>query len=526
MRRHRVLTVVTAGAVAALLCSAATGAQQSRDVSTKGLTSRRTTTVTYEARRSTKVDLVGTPLLPRARGEAEIETQAAGPIRIKAKVKDLSPPAQFGSEYLTYVFWAIPPKGRPKNLGELRPDDGKSEIEATADVQTFALIVTAEPYYAVTTPSEVVVMENLVRSGTRGSTSVAVLEYEIVPRGAYIAADAQYGIPPKSKKEPVDMQQARNALAIARLADAPRYSADLFGGAQKLMGQAEQLVVSKASKREIISQARATVQAAEESRLQAVAGARAEAERVARDDAAAREQAAADRERDARERAAQEAAARIAAEQEQRRAQEAAQLAAQEKQRAEEAAQQAALERQRADEARREAEALRAEAQAQAAAADALRAKAEQDRTDLRATLLRQFSDILDTRDTTRGLIVNVGDVLFESGRYELRPAAREKLARFGGIVLAHPGLTVQAEGFTDSTGTDAINDRLSQQRADSVREFLAAQGLARDRLSAKGYGSSNPVASNDTREGRQQNRRVELVVAGDVIGTPIGDAR
>jgi outer membrane protein OmpA-like peptidoglycan-associated protein len=140
--------------------------------------------------------------------------------------------------------------------------------------------------------------------------------------------------------------------------------------------------------------------------------------------------------------------------------------------------------------------------------------------------LLRQFNDILETRDTARGLIVNVGDVLFETGRYELRSTAREKLARFAGILLAHPGLNVQSEGFTDSTGTDDLNERLSQQRADAVGDFLTMQGLSRDRVTARGYGPRYPVSSNDSREGRQQNRRVELVVSGEVIGTPISETR
>ncbi len=144
----------------------------------------------------------------------------------------------------------------------------------------------------------------------------------------------------------------------------------------------------------------------------------------------------------------------------------------------------------------------------------------------MRATLLQQFNDILETRDTARGLIVNVGDVLFETGRYELRPSAREKLARFAGIVLAHPGLDIKAEGFTDSTGTDDINARLSEQRATAVGDFLIIQGVAQDRISTEGYGARFPVASNDTREGRQQNRRVELVVSGEVIGTAISESR
>jgi len=494
--------VMTAAGLAIAMPTIADAQQAPASSSPAGLPSRRTTAVTYEARRETKVDLVGTPLLPRARGEAQIKTESAGPVQIKAKVRSLGAPGQFGVEYLTYVLWAITPQGRPKNLGELRTDDGESAIVATSDAQTFALIATAEPYYAVTTPSDVVVLENVIREDTRGTTSMTTLQHEIIPRGAYVAAAGSgYSLPPFSKKEPPDVQQARNAVAIAQLAQAEKYAAANFGTAQRLQAQTEDLV-PRGEKRDIISTARAAVQAAEEARLQAVTARRAAEEQQARADAAAREQAA-------RERAAQEAAAR--------------QLAELERQRAEEAARQARLERQQAEQLRAEAEQARAEAQAQTARAEALRAQAEQDRTNLRSTLLKQFSAILDTKDTARGLIVNVGDVLFETGRYGLKTAAREKLARFSGIVLAHPSLIVRAEGFTDSTGTPAINQKLSQQRADTVATFLSSQGLAQDRLSAKGFGPEFPVASNDTREGRQQNRRVELVVSGDVIGTPIG---
>ena len=558
MARLHVLLVLAIVSIAGVVRPAE--AQQSAGPSAPGLLSRKTSAVTYEARRTTKVDLVGTPLMPRTRGEAEIKTESSGPVAIKAKMRDLTPATQFGPEYLTYVLWAIPPQGRAKNLGEVRLDDGKNEIEATVDVQTFSMIVTAEPYYAVTTPSEVVVMENAIRQETRGRTSIATLEYEIVPRGAYLDGSPSK-LPPSNSKEPPDVQQARNAVAIAGIADADKFVPNNASTARRLLAETEDLVARKKSKRDIISHARATVQAAEEARLQSVER-RAEAEAQAQKQAAdAREKAARDAaalaaaRRDAAEKeriAADEKRAaaekeRAAAEQEQLRAERAAQESAVLKQQAERAAAQAVEEQRKAEEARREAERLRAEAdaarkeaetargqaeaaraeaQAQAVRADTLRAQAEQDRAALRATLLRQFSEILDTRDTARGLIVNVGDVLFETGRYELRPAAREKLARFSGIVLAHPGLTIQAEGFTDSTGTDEINERLSQQRATTVGDYLIMQGVASDRIDTRGYGARFPAASNDTRDGRQQNRRVELVVSGEVIGTPISEAR
>jgi|RhiMethySRZTD1v2_1073278.scaffolds.fasta_scaffold00346_15 outer membrane protein OmpA-like peptidoglycan-associated protein len=524
MPRNRSLLVLVVGCAIAGVVPA-TGAQQTAGTKATGLLSRRTSAVTYEARRTTKIDLVGTPLMPRTRGEAEIQTESAGPVRIKAKMRDLTSPGQFGPEYLTFVLWAIPPQGRAKNLGEIRLDDGQDQIEATSDVQTFALIVTAEPYYAVTTPSEVVVMENSIRQDTRGTTSIATLSYEIVPRGAYIEGGA-FALPAPSSKEPPDVQQARNAVTIAQIAQAEKFVPNGVATARRLLSETEMLVKRKESKRDIISHARATVQAAEEARLRSI---------ELREDAVARaeQEAAAAREQAARDAAAREAAGRAAAEQERQRAERTAKEAAALRAQAEQAAQQAAEEQRKAEEARRdaersraEAEAARAEAETQAARADALRAKAEDDRATLRATLLQQFNDILETRDTARGLIVNVGDVLFETGRYELRAPAREKLARFAGIVLAHPGLDIQAEGFTDSTGTDEINERLSQQRATAVGDYLITQGVSRDRVTTEGYGPRFPVASNDTREGRQQNRRVELVVSGEVIGTPLDAAR
>ena len=148
-------------------------------------------------------------------------------------------------------------------------------------------------------------------------------------------------------------------------------------------------------------------------------------------------------------------------------------------------------------------------------------ARAEREKAELRSNLIQQLNMVLDTRDTERGLVVNISDVLFDSGRYTLKPTTREKLARVSGIVLAHPGLRLEAEGHTDSVGTDDFNQQLSEKRALAVRDFLVEQGIAVTSLGAHGFGKTMPVASNDTAAGRQLNRRVELVVAGDVIGIP-----
>ena len=160
-----------------------------------------------------------------------------------------------------------------------------------------------------------------------------------------------------------------------------------------------------------------------------------------------------------------------------------------------------------------------------AARAEQEAARAEQEKAELRAKLVQQLNLILETRDTARGLVVNISDVLFDTGQYTLRPAAREKLARVSGIVLAHPGLRLEVEGHTDSVGSDEFNQQLSEKRAASVRDFLLQQGISINSVSARGFGKTVPVASNDTAAGRQLNRRVEMIVAGDVIGIPIGPA-
>lgn len=161
---------------------------------------------------------------------------------------------------------------------------------------------------------------------------------------------------------------------------------------------------------------------------------------------------------------------------------------------------------------------------AQDAARDAEEAarQALAEKQALRASLLARFNQILETRDTERGLVVNMADVLFDVGKFDLRQEAREKLARFSGVVLAYPTLRIAVEGHTDSTGSDELNQRLSERRAESVRNYLVSQGLEAGMLTSQGFGKTMPIADNSTRDGRQQNRRVELIVSGEVIGTAL----
>jgi outer membrane protein OmpA-like peptidoglycan-associated protein len=502
--------------------------------------SRSTPAVNYLHRGgATKIDFDGTPLMADGKGGATVESER-GVIRVSANFENFVQPSTFGPEYLTYVLWAISPDGRPVNLGELTLDHyGKgssSAIKTTSEIQTFGMIVTAEPYYAVTQPSDVVVMENVVRKDTRGVIETIDAKYELLPRGMYTAEGRAKGFLPVrvDKKNPFELYEAENAVMLARVAGADKYAADSYQKALDALAWAHRNQAQKPGQKPVITMAREAALRAEDSRVIAIRAQREEAlaqERAAslaretasnaKADDEARERARADRERaDADRQRAQADAQRMQAE---------ADRAAAERARVEAlaATAQANADRQTAETAKLEADRARQEAidQQQKLAAEAnlakeAAAKAQQEQAELRQKLMIQFNQILQTRESARGLIVNMSDVLFDTGKYTLKPGAREKLAKISGIILAHPGLTITVEGHTDSVGGDEYNMKLSEDRANAVRAYLVSQGLDTGIVTAQGFGKTRPVADNSTAAGRQQNRRVEMVVAGDVLGT------
>ena len=513
---------------------------------------RTTKAINYNHRSGpTEIDFRGTALMPEARGEAKVESKQ-GVIKINADMRKLQPPGQFGPEYLTYVLWAITPEGRATNVGEVVLNGDKSSLDATTELQSFGLIVTAEPYFAVTQPSDVVVMENFTRRDTTGTIEEIDAKYELLQRGQYSVNVNPAELKPwrMDKKVPLELYEARNAVQIARWTGAERYAPDTYQKAVIGLQNAEGYLVGKGGKKPIGTVAREAVQMAEDARIitvkkiadeQLAAERRASADREARATAEAqaeaqrRAQAEAAQRTEAAERARAEAE-RTAAQLDERRAREEA-----ERIRRETDAQRAAAlaDIDRATREKAEAEAARAAAvnQQQLAMAetekaklaaqesDRLRLKAETEKAELRAELLRQFNLILETRDTARGLIVNMSDVLFDTGKSTLRPGAREKLAKVSGVILGHPGLRLQVEGHTDSVGGDEYNMRLSEQRASAVRDYLVHENLAAGSITVRGFGKTQPVVSNDTAAGRQRNRRVELVVSGEIIGTQIESA-
>jgi len=529
------------------------------------LVSRTTPAINYRPRHDdTPLDFQGTSLLPKAGGHANISGEK-GYIRIDAKFDELEPATRFGPEYLTYVMWAITPEGRATNLGELQVKGDGGRLKVTTELQAFALIVTAEPYFAVTQPSDVVVLENVVRKGlwdnTNGRVEPLQAKYELLKRGAYLMYSD--GAPVTSAAPepgaPLDLAQARNAVAIARLARADQFASETYGKAATLLAEAEDARKRHRERNKVMMPARQAAQTAEDARIIALQ----RQEQIYQEQQRA---AALQRENEARDRARAQEDLRLQAEQQRllaeqqrfdadrqrREAEEQRQQAEQQRQLAEQqrlladqraeqekaaadaaraAAEQDRLdaERQRAEadrvraegeRARLDADAARAAAEAQAQQARTLAEQSEREKAQLREQLRVQLNTILETRETARGLVVNVSDVLFDFDSANLKPGAREKIARVAGILRSHPDLKIQVEGHTDSVGSDAYNLRLSERRAESVRTGMVQDGVNRDVVGTAGFGESKPVATNGTAVGRQQNRRVEIVVSGESIGT------
>ncbi len=501
------------------------------------LTERTVKAINYRRRGSTRVDFRGTELLSNARGEAKVESKP-GNIAIEAEFDGLQPATQNGAEYLTYVLWAVTPEGRTANLGEVLLDGTKSKLHVTTELQVFGLVMTAEPYYAVTQPSDLIVMENVVRPDTKGKIEEIDAKYELLQRGQY-----QHLANPLAlrfdQKQPLELYEARNAVQIARAVGADHFAAETFQKAQTSLSEAEAYQNRRAGNKSVIMAAREAVQTAEDSRAIAVKRQDADALAAERQQSVDREARAesgrvaaeSETERVKHEKDAQAASALAEADRVKREndAQTAAAAAEADRLKAEadrlklENAANAASAASETDRLKRENETQRAASQADLDAAAKQTAQLQADKAELRTQLLAQFNAILQTRDTARGLIVNMSDVLFDTGKYSLRPLAREKLAKVAGIVSGHPGLRLDVEGYTDNVGGDDYNQQLSEQRGETVRGYLTDQGMAAGSVSSKGFGKTQPVASNDTAEGRQQNRRVELVISGEVIGTAIG---
>jgi outer membrane protein OmpA-like peptidoglycan-associated protein len=431
---------------------------------------------------STRIGFAGTSLLPQGKGVATVTSK--GQTFINAKFEGFVPANSFGVEYLTYVLWAITPQGRPVNLGEVMPGGSKAEMNVTTNLQQFALIVTAEPYFAVTTPSDLVVLQNTVtKDKTTGIIDTVNVHFNLLPRGAYVQTAGRNAVlnPVKpNDKSPLQLYEAINAVQIAEAMGADKYTPDILAKAKQELQNAQALDGKKSQRKVMITYARGAVQDAEDARVSTL---------------------------------------RKMQEEKQRQQEAAVQQAQTDAQQAQLVAQQQALQRAQADAQAAQAEAAAANARAAQAAAEHSAAQATDQTEQMRERLRQQLNNVLQTQETARGLIVNMSDVLFATAQFNLKPEAREKLAKVSGILLSYPGLNVKVEGYTDNVGGDQYNLTLSQQRADAVRDYLISQGVGAANITATGYGKNDPIADNATSAGKAQNRRVNLVVSGNAIG-------
>jgi outer membrane protein OmpA-like peptidoglycan-associated protein len=448
--------------------------------------------VNYQYRKGpTKIDFRGTVLLPQAKGDATVESKR-GRTEVDASFQQVETPARFGPEYLTYVLWAITPEGQAKNLGEVSADGSdKAHLRVTTDLQVFGLVVTAEPYSSVRLPSDVVVLENQVRPDTIGSTQPIRARFELLPRGTYtynVPADVSaFSTGPKVSmseyEQIVGVYQAQNALQIARSQGAAQYAPEVMEKAEREFRRAQQLQADKAGRSQVVSAAREAAQTAEDARALAVKR-KQDAELV-----------------QTREQLARERQLRADAE--------------------------AAAQRANAQPDREPPPVVDsvpppppppAPAPVQQSPAPRTSSQPDENRRELdrRVNLYRQLHAAVETLDTSRGLVVLVHDADFRGS--ELSPSPSANLARVAAMIAAEPGLKLEVEGYVDAAGTQAEN--LAEDRARAVRDALVAGGLHTGTIPARGMGNNRPLTSNATAAGREQNRRVEVVITGDAIGT------
>jgi flagellar motor protein MotB len=468
----------------------------------------------------TQIDFRGTVLLPEGKGLATVESRQ-GRTEIDVSFEHFKPSQQYGREYLTYVLWAITPEGRPHNLGEIVPDhSNRGRLRVTTDLQTFAMIVTAEPYAAVRQPGDVVVLENQLRPDTEGRSETVNAKYELLPRGQYTwrvsdSLNAELaGAPKVSEREfetLTELYQAENALGVAGSAGAQQYAPDTLARAQQLLEEAQQMHAAKAESHRVIEIARQASQTAEDARMIAVQRQQQDTLSAAQADAAQARREASDARRSA-EQTAEQAQQRADAQVRQARAEADAAV-----QRANALEQQVQNDRAAAAQAQAQAESEIAAARAQAQRAEIAAVQARPDPArDLnhtsarRVRLLEDLNGVLPATDTPRGLVVTISDTDFSGS--SVRGAAADKIARVSMIVAAQPGLRISVEGYSDSAAKQA----LSEGRAGAVRRVLTNNGLSAASVSSSGLGNSRPLGP----AGQEENSRVEIVISGDAIGS------
>ena len=502
MRHHALLI---AGCVGLFSVARAVHAQQPAEPAARvrAEPQARTTTVyrLLEGRRA-MFDVRGVGQANATPGSLEIQYRN-GRAAMRLVSDNLVHPQRVGAAYTAYVFWGVTGDGKVTRLAEL-PAGKRIDLTADVSAQTVGMLVTAEPYAEVERPSpELVLAFTLLNKGDRNAPVAGSARY--LGDDGRLYADASTPATP-DYTTPLLVQSARHAVAIARRAGAVEFApAEWRQVDVKLEVLEQRWPDQRTNESKFSGPAREVVRLADAARRlggERADSAAAAAERTAT--AASLARAASDVETARRLKGeAEEDLARARAS-----ADSANRAAARARASADSANQAAAR-------TLRYADSVRTAAGAAAAAAQQEARTARQERDAARARLASSIGAILDTKREARGLVVNLSDVLFTSGKAVLQPGARENLSKLSGILLAYPGpYTLAIGGHTDAVGSDALNDRLSQARAESVRDYLIGAGIAASHVaSASGYGKHQPVADNATAEGRAKNRRVEIVI-------------
>ncbi|MEP7337830.1 MAG: OmpA family protein [Acidobacteriota bacterium] len=486
---------------------------------------RQVLAVKYNENKQTSVAMSGTAIAPRVTGKADVEYKK-GRTNVRLEMESFENPQSLGAFYTTYILWAVAPEGQAESLMEL-PIQKNFKIESTTKFQTFGLIITAEPHSRVELPSSVIVAENTLRKGTEGQITTSKIEYSGDPGTFYTVFSPNSPATNGDYTTPLMILGARRAVEIAHRADARKFAdtelrdaesklaaleqawprsrkaSDLRDNAKKNSGLAHDVmrIAEQARKLSVERSDQARLSAERRQAGENIAQAQSEADRASSEAARARTEA---------DRASTDAVrARIEAER----------AKAAERDQAARAASEAAIARERVDQAQSETAKAKANEGVAREEADSARLQTEEAKRERDAAQQRLYfslSEILETRREARGLIVNLSDVLFDTGQATLKPGAREKLSKLAGILSAFPGdYQIEIEGHTDSVGAEMFNLNLSRGRAESVRDYLVQNGIKPERvIAARGFGEAKPVADNETPAGRQVNRRVEIIIA------------
>ena len=453
--------------------------------------------LTYPEGKTVSVKLIGTSRLAGAKGEAKVERKR-GATEIEIELDEMRPAMLFGGDFATYVFWTVSPEGFANNVGEFVLEGNRGKLNVTTRLQAFGMFVTAEPHYMVRSPSRFVVMEN---TKLKSDLKTAVETSEIPYRGYQGEYKSTRESIPKELEAKSEMRtellQAQKAVELAERAQAEKYALVKLTEARMSLKKAEASEKGRVDKKQVAILGKEAVRLAFEAQTAAEDARIAEKKKA---DEAERARLATEA-ADAQRRAADEAAQR----------QEAARLAAEEAARKEEENRKAqAAARSREEEAARRA----AEEAARRQEAEAAAASATREREEARNRMAQALGQIAETRSTARGLIVNLPDILFDTGKATLRSEAREVISRIAGVLMIAQGITLKIEGHTDSVGGDEYNQKLSEQRAGSVKEYLEKAGVKPELITIEGFGKTQPIADNNSAAGRQKNRRVEIVIS------------